>query len=334
MPSPLLAFFPRGRLRYRSLRTNICILSVESIANGERPTCRICWEEDGTLLANTCLCTGSLAFVHDYCLLRWRRLAHNPDVCATCRKPIQLPAGIERKVWFNPGWAEAAQQQLSQFRQRPLASTFRWWNRGAVAAGILGAAASGWTAWAAAPSVAMRLRQVPLGQRSWPILFGVAGVAIHQCAWLPWLHVSKPTLGLQALCYAAGAVLDCCGLSIFEALKGGQAAAALGCWISKAAIFVGMGLQVVAMQQIHPLVRFVSGYVRGVEMACSATGNLLGRCAALLVSGCLPGSKALAGGSSRMMGKKGKLLLKLLRALPFVMHSFPQSLGAAGLIRL
>lgn len=100
------------------------------------------------------------------------------------------------------------------------------------------------------------------------------------------------------------------------------------CW------HAGMGLQVVAMQQIHPLVRFVSGYVRGVEMACSATGNLLGRCAALLVSGCLPGSKALAGGSSRMMGKKGKLLLKLLRALPFVMHSFAQSLGAAGLIRL
>ncbi len=83
-----------------------------------------------------------------------------------------------------------------------------------------------------------------------------------------------------------------------------------------------MALQVAAVQHLHPLHQFVSGYAKGVNSACSFTGGLLQRVTRAVLS--------LLGGA----GAAGHLAQGAASALPFFLHSFAQSLSLVGLLRL
>lgn len=56
----------------------------------EIPICRFCLDETnvrGNELISPCACIGSIAFVHEKCLIRWRSMAPSAlaDVCQMCR---------------------------------------------------------------------------------------------------------------------------------------------------------------------------------------------------------------------------------------------------------
>lgn len=58
----------------------------------EVPTCRFCLDEANTPrnpLISPCRCIGSVKFVHELCLLRWRAIAPLAiaDICQMCRVP-------------------------------------------------------------------------------------------------------------------------------------------------------------------------------------------------------------------------------------------------------
>lgn len=147
--------------------TTCCRPGRPPAAVAHAPTCRICWEGEGAaspLLTNTCQCSGSLGHVHVHCLLQWRRLAHNPSVCATCKAAIQLPRSAMASVRFPPWWAELAGAEAERLRAQPGVTLLRWWNGAVKAAGLVRAAAYGFRAWNAAPGLAVGLRGVPVQQ--------------------------------------------------------------------------------------------------------------------------------------------------------------------------
>jgi hypothetical protein len=64
----------------------------------EAPICKFCLDTSETRknpLIEPCDCRGSMQFVHEQCLSRWRRLnpARNADICLLCFHPYRLAIG-------------------------------------------------------------------------------------------------------------------------------------------------------------------------------------------------------------------------------------------------
>lgn len=64
----------------------------------EAPLCKFCLESNDTSknpFIEPCDCRGSMKFVHEQCLTRWRRLnpARNADFCLLCMQPYRLAIG-------------------------------------------------------------------------------------------------------------------------------------------------------------------------------------------------------------------------------------------------
>ena len=61
--------------------------------------CRICQEEEGDFLQNTCSCRGSLAYVHKECLLKWiASKRNNAMVCEICKTHFNIHRTYCEKV--------------------------------------------------------------------------------------------------------------------------------------------------------------------------------------------------------------------------------------------
>lgn len=54
--------------------------------------CRYCYMDNfqNSLIA-PCKCSGSVKYVHIYCLERWRRIKNNPSRCEICNKKYKIP---------------------------------------------------------------------------------------------------------------------------------------------------------------------------------------------------------------------------------------------------
>jgi hypothetical protein len=68
----------------------------------DRPICRFCLDSSNTkrnLLIDPCECRGSMKYVHEKCLLRWRRMdpGRNGVVCLLCLQPYtrEIDAHLE-----------------------------------------------------------------------------------------------------------------------------------------------------------------------------------------------------------------------------------------------
>ena len=64
----------------------------------EHPICKFCLETTETRknpFIEPCDCRGSMQFVHEQCLTRWRRLnpARNSEICLLCLHPYRLAIG-------------------------------------------------------------------------------------------------------------------------------------------------------------------------------------------------------------------------------------------------
>ena len=64
-------------------------------------TCRICLD-DGDLIS-PCRCTGTAAFVHEKCLVRWLNTSKRTD-CEICKFEYVFEEVIERKCVVCPVW--------------------------------------------------------------------------------------------------------------------------------------------------------------------------------------------------------------------------------------
>lgn len=66
--------------------------------------CRVCRISDGGKLYHPCLCTGSIKFVHQECLLQWLKYSKK-DVCELCN----------HKFSFKPVYREDMPERLPIF---------------------------------------------------------------------------------------------------------------------------------------------------------------------------------------------------------------------------
>lgn len=65
-----------------------------------KPTCRICFQDDGGPFLQPCACSGSMAHVHAACLREWRRRTQR-SICEVCHRPYQIPGQEEIDVWAD-----------------------------------------------------------------------------------------------------------------------------------------------------------------------------------------------------------------------------------------
>lgn len=65
-------------------------------------TCRICLDEDNLEnLIQPCDCTGSTAYVHEECLLKWLRVSNRTD-CEICKFEYDTEEVEEKKITWCP----------------------------------------------------------------------------------------------------------------------------------------------------------------------------------------------------------------------------------------
>ena len=65
-------------------------------------TCRICLDEDNLEnLIQPCNCTGSTAFVHEECLLKWLTVSNRTD-CEICKFQYDTEEIEEKKITWRP----------------------------------------------------------------------------------------------------------------------------------------------------------------------------------------------------------------------------------------
>ena len=57
-------------------------------------TCRICLENDGTTIRGVCDCSGSMAFVHKECILRWM-VESKKTTCEICHARFRIQPEME-----------------------------------------------------------------------------------------------------------------------------------------------------------------------------------------------------------------------------------------------
>ncbi|KAL3113005.1 hypothetical protein niasHT_013470 [Heterodera trifolii] len=84
---------------------NIMNAHEEEDGQGERDICRVCRLSGNDVLYHPCLCTGSIKFVHQDCLLQWLKYSKK-DVCELCNhkfsfRPLYRPDMPERLPIFD-----------------------------------------------------------------------------------------------------------------------------------------------------------------------------------------------------------------------------------------
>jgi len=69
----------------------------------ELPLCRICLSDEGQAdLVTPCECRGTIAFVHEACLNKWRTMQHatsRQDVCQLCMSPYRVRGDIRTSYY-------------------------------------------------------------------------------------------------------------------------------------------------------------------------------------------------------------------------------------------
>ena len=62
-------------------------------------TCRVCWgDEDDGPLVRPCACRGSIKFIHEHCLEKWRRTSPREDAayrCGQCKDEYRDALSLE-----------------------------------------------------------------------------------------------------------------------------------------------------------------------------------------------------------------------------------------------
>jgi E3 ubiquitin-protein ligase DOA10 len=69
----------------------------------EKPICRFCFASSSTKqnpLIEPCECRGSIRFVHQHCLNRWRKMdpARNAQLCLLCLEPYRLEGFVSYEI--------------------------------------------------------------------------------------------------------------------------------------------------------------------------------------------------------------------------------------------
>uniref|UniRef100_A0A914XGB7 RING-CH-type domain-containing protein n=1 Tax=Plectus sambesii TaxID=2011161 RepID=A0A914XGB7_9BILA len=79
-------------------QTSISAHNAERKFSTPRTFCRICLSERGPFV-RPCACTGSMAFVHDYCLNEWMEKSGKSKKCEICLHDYRIVGRKQKPIW-------------------------------------------------------------------------------------------------------------------------------------------------------------------------------------------------------------------------------------------